>query len=230
MAWLPLRLRASNGLSRMLPLLAATCTACHVDIDAIPVGPAPIPADAGALARAEAGAAAPTHAACTEPAPETPPDAPAVASTAAGRPEFDLYRDLDCDELAQIARCDQPDLSDPYACSHCLGASDAPAQAVCVPRARRGCVPVFHGPGCISCVAPEVKARACCLGLDLDCRAWPFDASSGPGQPCARGSDCEPGLLCAAVAGETRFGLCSCPEQAPVLAPALDACLWERQS
>jgi len=211
----------------MLPLLVAACTACHVNIDSIPL--APEPADAGDAAPAETAPVVVLHATCAEPPPEPLPASPSVASDASGRPELDLYRDLDCDLLAAIARCAEADPADPYACTHCLGAPGAPAaDAVCVPQARRGCVPVFHGSGCVSCVAPEVKARACCIGLDVDCRAWPFDASSRPGEPCARHSDCEPGLLCAALDAETRFGLCSCPEQSALPAPALDACLWER--
>jgi hypothetical protein len=148
-----------------------------------------------------------------------------------GRPEFDLFLELECAALEHHETCDAAvERGGALECEHCLGNHDSEraAGAVCVPRARRGCIAVAHGAGCISCVAPEAKAQACCLGLEIDCRPWPFEQSSGPGELCARHDDCEAGLLCKTLAEERRFGVCSCPERTPELPFALDACLEER--
>lgn len=168
------------------------------------------------------------HDACGEPLPEPVPESPPVATTPGGRPEFDLFFELDCGQFGDHASCTADD-RDPHACARCLSQHEdtAPESAVCVPRAQRGCIAVAHGGGCVSCVAPEAKAKACCLGRDIDCRSWPFDAGSAPGELCARHEDCEPGLLCKTLPEERRFGLCMCPEQEALLAPALNACLWE---
>jgi hypothetical protein len=98
---------------------------------------------------------------------------------------------------------------------------------VCVPFGERACIAVAHGSGCISCVPAAVKEQACCLGLAVDCRAWPFHGSSRSGELCARHSDCEPGLVCKELTGESRFALCACPESSPPSAD-VNGCLWER--
>jgi hypothetical protein len=228
-----LRLLAFGAWLAMLPEAVA---ACQVDVSQIPLaeedarsGAADAaPADTGVGTQPEAEPDLRRHVACLEPVTDPLPEQPAIATTLDARPEFDLEGRFDCAQLAFVRTCDQPETGEPYSCTSCVGAPEAgPERAVCVPFARRGCVPMAHGPGCVACVAPEVKAKACCLALEVDCRVWPFEGSSGPGELCARHADCAAGLVCKAPADETRFGLCSCPEQEPPLL-ALDGCLWER--
>jgi hypothetical protein len=231
MACTPRQFRAFGAPATWLALAMGACQACHIDVT-----PIPVEAEDAAIHEAvtDGGTVenAPTppakHPACDEPLPEPLPESPPVATTPGGRPEFDQFLELDCDQFQDQASCTADDRA-PFACARCLSAREdtAPERAVCVPLAQRGCIVVAHGGGCLSCVAPEAKARACCLGLDIDCRPWPFDAGSGPGELCARHDDCQPGLLCKALPEERRFGLCTCPERAPPLAPALNECLWE---
>jgi hypothetical protein len=70
--------------------------------------------------------------------------------------------------------------------------------------------------GCWICGPLEARARACCDGLPgFDCRGWPYPSDGPPGAICARHLDCQPGLLCAAPANGSGYGICACPGVAP---------------
>lgn len=68
----------------------------------------------------------------------------------------------------------------------------------------------FRDGACETDVAPELKAALCCAGVPgLDCRIWPADQKSEPGQICFDRDDCAPGLLCAKRSESS--GSCACP-------------------
>jgi hypothetical protein len=99
---------------------------------------------------------------------------------------------------------------------------------VCVPFGSTGCIATGHAKNCVACVPPLVKARACCLDLDVDCRPWPFDETSRVGELCATHHDCEPGLVCTAAGeDENRFAVCACPEASAEQSVSLNLCLPE---
>ena len=174
----------------------------------------PLPADSGAASE-DAQAARVRHVSCEQDAPEILPNI-AVARDPRGRPLFDVFRDYACSDLAVMSypSCASYAAGSSYGCAECLTLATADL-ALCVdPREDAAdCAMLTAREGsCRACMPPEGKAKACCAGLDVDCRAWPFEGSSGPGQLCAQHSDCQEGLLCKT----TLFGgsgQCSCPEQ-----------------
>lgn len=159
------------------------------------------------------------HASCGAPTPEPMPPEPVVNVDSAGRPKFDLWRDLDCDAVSQ------------YLCDPGGGTADCPSigGAMCLttdPQTGGVCANwdsdlscdgegeiLGYGYGaCWLCAPIEAHAAACCAGLaGFDCRAWPYPSNGAPGTTCARHADCEPGLVCGAPAGGG-YGICQCPE------------------
>ncbi len=153
------------------------------------------------------------HGSCTQSAPADLPFV-SVPSDARGRPLFDLFRDHACTDegVESYPTCQSYDANSAWQCSACFGAGSADS-ALCVNRDARapGCLMLTSLDGsCSACVSAQGKAKACCAGLDVDCRPWPFDGSSGPGQLCAGHADCSPGLVCKADGMEG--ARCTCPE------------------
>jgi hypothetical protein len=154
------------------------------------------------------------HAACMSELPTVLPDVPSVDVTPAGRPNFDLWRDLDCSMINDVTLCDSTticDTSGKYGLCIQFG-----SQGICGIDDDTMCDGGEYVVGsqdgkCQGCASIAQHAGACCLGLQgFDCRAWPYPSDGKPGMVCARHEDCEPGLLCGAGEGEG-FGICQCP-------------------
>lgn len=170
------------------------------------------------------------HDLCGNGMPIPPPPVPLVRSDPSGRPNFDLWRDLPCEE-------DTPLCTPGDGCPSCLRGQEAAPSGVC---AKYGDIDAScDGEGevlshfdqkCWICAPIVTHARACCAGLPgFDCRVWPYPGDGKPGMVCARHEDCEPGLVCGAgyldprVCGEDDgachvaqargggYGLCQCP-------------------
>lgn len=170
------------------------------------------------------------HAACTQPTPDPMPELPPVNVTADGRPRFDLWRDLDCGDLAGNlcgAAGDASACEDQHLCLQ----SDAAVGGACTYVDSdmwcdgEGEVLGYGDGSCWLCAPIEAHAAACCAGLaGFDCRAWPYPADGKPGMACARHEDCEPGLVCGAPAGKG-YGICQCPGLAAVtIQPSSTSC------
>jgi hypothetical protein len=160
------------------------------------------------------------HEACAMPLPSVLPPEPFVAMDARGRPVFDYYRDLPCDDpvVEGYPTCEEYAGQPAIECVYCAGAT-----RLCqtwnsqVPGER--CAPLtMADPSCVTCVPPAAKRRACCEGLDPSCEPWPFEGKVKTGGACAVHADCEPGLVCI-VSPEPlsesvhyAYGLCACPE------------------
>lgn len=168
------------------------------------------------------------HESCAEPILADVPREPDLATDARGRPLFDSWTLLGCEQVADYPICEAYQaMTGAPACYQCLGADDA-GGGVCAPspsdEPRELCVPLHDlKRDCWLCVPPAAKAQACCLGLGVDCKTSDAANLSGPGQACAHHTDCEPGLLC--VDGESfEAKLCACPGETPRLA----ACAFPR--
>lgn len=154
------------------------------------------------------------HVSCVEALPERLPPVPPFNAIRGGRPAFDQWRDIECDDFLTRSIC----------------RTDADCGSLrCLPLAEDGLgvctfgdidiwcdgegeVMSYGDGGCYTCLPPEHHAAACCEGVEgVDCRAWPFPSDGPPGTPCARHEDCEPGLLCGRGPG-SGYGLCQCPE------------------
>lgn len=162
------------------------------------------------------------HPQCKEPLPAELPSLPPINLTN-GFPAFKEWQSISCDTAKkQASLCPEWTGSNtsPGECGSCLhGAPDD--DGVCT----YGDVDVWCdgegeviglAPGCWICSPPEVHARACCEGLDVDCREWPFLSDSARGMICARHEDCELGLVCGAPGTGSGYGICKCPEDDPV--------------
>ncbi len=173
--------------------------------------------DAGQLDAGELDAGTPSlppvpaqHAACLLPMPPAGelPASPTAADAISQPPAT-----VDCANAAPVFECDD-DLGCPFVGS-CLK-PERGARGICV---KSGGVSLGHASGaCVTWVAPEFKAAACCAGVTgLDCRAWPIadGARAGvPGELCQLHDDCEPGLLCGSTSDARwgkGWGRCVCP-------------------
>jgi len=185
-------------------------------------GTAPASLDAGSTApdatMIDDAAQRAKHVACSKRVPEVLPTAPPVLADAAGRPLFDYFHELDCDDEAvqSYPTCASYDGSGPFLCDACVGSPELEAR-FCQSDAIPGptCAPLLTGEGaCLSCVPLEAKRRACCEGIDELCTRWPYKGTSMLGGPCAIHDDCEPGLVCLASQSDqpVGFGRCSCPD------------------
>jgi hypothetical protein len=158
---------------------------------------------------------APKHESCEHRAPRPMPAPPPVTSDASGRPTFDLWR-AECEPLEETILCAP---FESFSCGHCLDQGEQANGFAClVGGPPVNCQPdevaVGFGNGqCHACITTAQKVLACCNGLtEFDCRAWPYDQDpSGPGDLCARHSDCESGLVC--KGGRDGYGVCLCPER-----------------
>jgi hypothetical protein len=150
------------------------------------------------------------------------PAVPKVNQDTTGRPHFDRWRDLGCEELGDTLLCSEAGGQGgaTSACSGlCLLGRPTADDGVCTyPDIDRSCdgegeVVGYADGQCWVCAPPDVHARACCEGLPgFDCRAWPFPANGKPGMVCARHEDCEPGLLCGPGGTYSAgYGICQCP-------------------
>jgi hypothetical protein len=218
--------------------------ACQIDVTGIPLakdaspgddaaaadGSSELPRDASDDADAVAhDASTVRHGSCDHDLPTALPDPPKIATLANGRPEFDSWRDLSCADVEQQPTCADYTDPAPHLCPRCLGAKTDPHLQVCVPFGSRGCIATGHAESCVACVPATVKARACCLDLEADCRPWPFEGSSQPGELCATHADCEAGLLCTSAGeDENRFAVCACPEARTTQPVTVNLCLSER--
>ncbi len=170
--------------------------------------------DGGSAGTPDAGLPPPVspvrHASCAIAAPSPLPLAPQILTDARGRPVFDRYRDISCEEAADSATCTQ--VLDCGPGSRCI-LLDQPGIGVCGDRQAEVYPAMSFDDGrCVTHRSDLAHARACCDGLPgFDCRVWPYQQSSTPGQLCARHEDCELGLVCK----ERRYsgvGLCVCPD------------------
>lgn len=162
------------------------------------------------------GTAGTQHPACTSAAPSPLPALPSINTDAAGRPNFDLWRDQPCGGGA-------------YLCGAAGSAAGCPTQSICLqsdPSIGGVCTygdsdtscdgegeVIGYGDGtCWMCASIEAHSDACCAALPgFDCRAWPYPADGTPGMVCARHEDCEPGLVCGSGSYSKGYGICQCP-------------------
>lgn len=168
------------------------------------------------------------HPACDWPAVRSIDSTKVLVKTdARGRPGFDWWRDLTCQQASHLETCTQDVSGRSATCLACVlgtpdsgvGLCSSDAIPVLCDFEPNHAVAGMPGQGCVLCGDLRLRKRACCEQLaGFDCRAWPYPANTGPGQPCARHGDCEPGLMCRIVYDRT-YGICSCPEtvSAPVV-------------
>ncbi len=133
-----------------------------------------------------------------------------TASDASVEPyDLNSWSVLGCDMAVTLQRCDSDTrCPNQQTClqtalgeqGYCAVASES------APRVRL----TFRDGACETEVGPEVKAALCCAGVPgLDCRIWPADQKSGPGQICFDREDCAQGLVCAKRSENS--GSCACP-------------------
>ncbi|MFT3925569.1 MAG: hypothetical protein QM778_23720 [Myxococcales bacterium] len=133
------------------------------------------------------------------------------------RPEFDLWRDVSCGQVATFPLCFAEHHDDAESCDVCWSVS-RDQQGVCtplVPLGGEGARYVSLKDGTMAAwLSDEARARGCCAGLSgFDCRAWPYAKDSARGEDCARNADCELGLVCKESSGQR--GRCVCPDEEP---------------
>jgi hypothetical protein len=157
------------------------------------------------------------HVSCSLAATD-PRDPADIAVDATGRPLFDLYRDVACADAAEQPLCDDDDVCERT--GFCLESEQG--GGVCSgPGLDRQFILTLDAGRCFQRASLMARVQACCQALPgFDCRAWPYDRSSKPGELCARTRDCEPGLVCSPYLLEG-FGLCVCPDG---LATEVDDC------
>lgn len=160
------------------------------------------------------------HRECAEAPPSPLPPLPPINMLATGRPAFDTWRDIPCEQV-DAPLCSEGE-SPPWECGSCIlgvaGANDGVCNYFDADNSCDGeGEAIGFGEGtCQVCGPVEARARACCEGLEgFDCRSWPYDADGRPGTICARHEDCEPGLVCAAPSGGAGYGVCACPGVLP---------------
>lgn len=212
------------GLCALLLASALSSAACQLQFGDLPISDVTPPRDGGdrdALpdvgSPGEAGQQV-MHPACNLPFPRSAPAEPDLPVDPTGRPAFDWWRDVDCEQLSETPACSSSDANQD--CAACLGEPPRPACAtssdsdLCF--GPSNAVAAFESQ-CTACLTVESKARACCGGgSGVDCRPWPFEGTSAVRGLCARHTDCEPGLLCSSEPSWT-FGVCTCPERLPEL-------------
>jgi hypothetical protein len=172
-------------------------------------------------AEVEAGGPEPEpirHAACSTDRPWPLPAAPRLKVNASGRPSFDFWRDMSCDEVADYPLCSAEYLegNSSWQCGSCWIGEEG-GEGVCnfSGVSASSCDSVgelltLREGLCGTCIPVAAHTRACCADLPgFDCRAWPYPADSKPGQACAEHSDCEPGLICRDSGYQA--GVCVCP-------------------
>jgi len=159
---------------------------------------------------------------CERALPETLPEVPTIRENATGRPLFDLWRDVSCDDATEAELCSEAS-GIGGASSGCGGlcfrGEPSAEDGVCsygdidVSCDGEGEVIGYNDGQCWMCSPPRVHARACCEGFaGFDCRAWPFPADGKPGMVCARHDDCEAGLVCGPGGTyASGYGICQCP-------------------
>ena len=187
-------------------------------------GSSMMPAEAGARDAGPPDAAPPPdasepdprlHASCAAALPEVLPAPPPVPLDASGRPLFDLYRNVSCDDAAQQPLCDENTLCPSEFGASCVQSSASDPGICAYHDDNTGRIPFTLDEGrCVTWGVLAVHQRACCAHIPgVDCRAWPYgqaqSRTSKIGELCARHGDCEPGLLCKAF---YEVGLCSCPD------------------
>jgi hypothetical protein len=129
-----------------------------------------------------------------------------------GRPAFDFWRDLPCESVADYPLCSPGHLvrTASYECSTCL-LLEGDAGVCAGSSYTESELFTFREGACGGNAPAAAKARACCAGTPgVDCRSWPFELPSKPGEVCVRHLDCEPGLQC--KVGFHTAGRCLCPE------------------
>jgi hypothetical protein len=171
----------------------------------------------------------PHHATCKWPNVETDRETVLVPTDARGRPSFDWWRDITCEETSDYETC-TPDLNGrSRECDQCIRGDSSAASGLCIgPYGPDFCIEGTHSiavelnpRGCLVCADPRLRQHACCNQIaGFDCRSWPYPGNSTVGGLCARHADCEAGLMCKTQVG-WRFGTCTCPE---LTGPAYSEC------
>jgi hypothetical protein len=171
--------------------------------------------DGGARAVAPDAGGPIRHRSCIATLPEQLPEEPSVSVSATGRPWFDTYRDIACDDLTDYPTCESDTDCPGSTCVHRAG---QPGVCHSTWRQTSPLMLSFDDGRCITTVPFEAQARACCARLEgFECRMWPYHQDGLPGQACSRHGDCQPGLVCqqASSLSETPvygLGVCRCPE------------------
>jgi len=164
---------------------------------------------------------------CEHAMPAIKPSVPDVNSDGWGRPLFDTWMDLSCDDTAHIQDCDASNPCDDAVCL--IGTPGG--HGVCAPSGDEdiwcdgeGEVMTYYDHLCWLCVDLAVHAAACCrYPNEFDCREWPYKGSSTPGDACARHNDCMDGLVCGRHRG-LGYGICQCPQLDPETVTPPDLC------
>jgi hypothetical protein len=167
--------------------------------------------DAVADGSADASLGLFVHDECAAPLPSELPPAPPVMVDASGRPLFDLYRDVSCKDAEAQPLCDGDTPCPASFATSCVRAEDSDAGVCAMGVSDTGRVPFSVGNGrCVAWGVLSVHQRACCANIPgVDCRPWPYQVKSQPGELCARHEDCARGLLCTPYYS---YGVCSCPD------------------
>ena len=143
--------------------------------------------------------------------------------------KYNAWTAIGCDDAPVPVQC-----SDYRLCPNaapCLRIRGAYGDGICASQSGGATVLTYAGGDCHAFVSPEWKAGACCAGLaGVDCRQWPFDRTSGPGELCVTHDDCEPGLLCTGPSYYS-YALCTCPgvELSQVTHPPSCRRTWTQQ-
>ena len=156
------------------------------------------------------------HASCSTPLPAELPQPPSVPTDAAGRPLFDLYRDLACGDVEAHPLCDPETVCPEEADMVCVRHGDSDTGICAHTVGDGGRQPFTMDDGrCVGFGLLSVHQRACCAEVKgMDCRVWPYDGhdslsrKSKVGELCASHQDCERGLLCTAL---LQSSVCACP-------------------
>jgi hypothetical protein len=168
----------------------------------------------------DAASLPPQHASCTMPNTASDLEALVVPTDARGRPSFDWWRDISCEEVTVWETC-TPDLNGRSRdCEQCIRGDELAETGLCLGDYRPAfcesinnqTVGELSEKGCLFCADNRMRRHACCNQIaGFDCRSWPYPSNSELGGLCARHADCEPGLVCKTIA-DWPFGSCTCPE------------------
>ncbi len=156
--------------------------------------------------------APPQHATCAVALPADLREDLQVEVGPTGRPIFDLYRDISCDQAASHPTCSNSSECEDGFCA--IGG--AQQIGYCRPDTSTPLSPTtFDSGACLDWLPLPARKKACCDEVPgVDCRPWPFETKSGPRLLCATQKDCELGLVCKQYAPSS-IAVCVCPDLDP---------------
>jgi hypothetical protein len=156
------------------------------------------------------------HAACAMSLPDELPEDPDLVRDDEGAPRYNVSDVCAGNEGDAADDCSDdtslPPCPDGVSCARI----DSAQAGFCLPTdVGAGSVAfTYRGGACFERIAPRLKTALCCRAADVDCRRFPLargERRSAPGELCSQRSDCEPGLLCAAVDAGGSAARCVCP-------------------